>query len=368
MLGEDIGEIRIAPLQGEDNILAVCLHIGDLLHGRLQGRLGVRPHVMAHRGDDVGRRQILAVVEGHALAQLDDPGLRAVGRLEGFRQVGADVPFGIDLGQKAPEGHVDRAHVAVENRARVEGVRGRSPADADAQISALLGGGRPGLAEHRLGGRRHNAGSQRELHEFPAVHPPAADLAPHGGKPVKIRLLPIAHCSLPASKIVSPRLGLLPISSPGLPGHLLLRSVPVAAFAMFPSPARRPILARWGVARKSRPQIKLSPGLPVIWLDCARNLTACAGARKEHCAASPVRPYPAADRNHLRVMRITSVDSFPLRGRGQQGAYGAPYGIVVRIATDSGVVGYGESDSMPGVVKAVIEAPFLHEMMAGRNG
>ena len=64
-------------------------------------------------------------------------------------------------------------------------------------------------------------------------------------------------------------------------------------------------------------------------------------------------------------MRITSVDSFPLRGRGQQGAYGAPYGIVVRIATDSGVVGYGESDSMPGVVKAVIEAPFLHEMMAG---
>jgi len=64
-------------------------------------------------------------------------------------------------------------------------------------------------------------------------------------------------------------------------------------------------------------------------------------------------------------MRITSVDSFPLRGRGQQGAYGVPYGIVVRIATDSGVVGYGESDSMPGVVKAVIEAPFLHEMMAG---
>jgi L-alanine-DL-glutamate epimerase-like enolase superfamily enzyme len=65
------------------------------------------------------------------------------------------------------------------------------------------------------------------------------------------------------------------------------------------------------------------------------------------------------------AMRITSVDSFPLRGQGEQGAYGAPYGIVVRVGTESGAVGYGESDSMPNVVKAVIEAPFLHEMMAG---
>lgn len=64
-------------------------------------------------------------------------------------------------------------------------------------------------------------------------------------------------------------------------------------------------------------------------------------------------------------MRISSVDSFPLRGQGEQGAYGAPYGIVVRVGTESGVFGYGESDSMPNVVKAVIEAPFLHEMMAG---
>ena len=64
-------------------------------------------------------------------------------------------------------------------------------------------------------------------------------------------------------------------------------------------------------------------------------------------------------------MRISSVESYPLHGRGQQGTYGAPYGIVVRVGTDSGVFGYGESDSMPNVVKAVIEAPFLHEMMAG---
>jgi len=64
-------------------------------------------------------------------------------------------------------------------------------------------------------------------------------------------------------------------------------------------------------------------------------------------------------------MRIARLDTFLLSGRGEQGAYGAPYGVVVRVTTDSGIVGYGESDSMPGVVKAVIEAPFLHDMMSG---
>jgi L-alanine-DL-glutamate epimerase-like enolase superfamily enzyme len=64
-------------------------------------------------------------------------------------------------------------------------------------------------------------------------------------------------------------------------------------------------------------------------------------------------------------MKISKIEAIPLRGRGEQGAYGAPYGMVVRIATDNGIVGYGETDSMPAVVKAVIEAPFLNEMMSG---
>jgi len=64
-------------------------------------------------------------------------------------------------------------------------------------------------------------------------------------------------------------------------------------------------------------------------------------------------------------MRIKQVDAIPIAGRGSQGAYGAPYGIIVRVRTDDGIVGYGESDSMPSVVKAIIEAPFLHEMMSG---
>jgi L-alanine-DL-glutamate epimerase-like enolase superfamily enzyme len=64
-------------------------------------------------------------------------------------------------------------------------------------------------------------------------------------------------------------------------------------------------------------------------------------------------------------MHIRQVDAIPIAGHGSQGAYGAPYGIIVRVETDRGIVGYGESDSMPSVVKAIIEAPFLHEMMSG---
>ena len=64
-------------------------------------------------------------------------------------------------------------------------------------------------------------------------------------------------------------------------------------------------------------------------------------------------------------MRIANIEPLPLAGHGAQGVYGAPYGLVVRITTDSGIVGYGEADSMPAVVKAVIEAPFLNDMMSG---
>src|SRR5262249_27517843 len=66
-----------------------------------------------------------------------------------------------------------------------------------------------------------------------------------------------------------------------------------------------------------------------------------------------------------RHMKIATVEPLELRGRGSQGAYGAPYGAIVRVTTDSGLVGYGESDSMPSIVKAVLEAPFLHDMMSG---
>ena len=64
-------------------------------------------------------------------------------------------------------------------------------------------------------------------------------------------------------------------------------------------------------------------------------------------------------------MKIATVEALVLNGTGDQGAYGAPYGALVRITTDTGLVGYGETDSHPAMVKAVIEAGYHDEMMSG---
>lgn len=64
-------------------------------------------------------------------------------------------------------------------------------------------------------------------------------------------------------------------------------------------------------------------------------------------------------------MRIVGVEAFALRGFRSEGAYGAPYGAIVRVSTDAGVTGWGESDSCPSVVKAIVEAPYHHELMSG---
>ncbi|MBA3519603.1 MAG: mandelate racemase/muconate lactonizing enzyme family protein [Rhizobiales bacterium] len=64
-------------------------------------------------------------------------------------------------------------------------------------------------------------------------------------------------------------------------------------------------------------------------------------------------------------MKIAAVETFQLRGEGEQGGYGSPYGFVVKVVTEDGIVGYGETDSMPPVVEAIVHAPFLNEMMSG---
>ena len=62
---------------------------------------------------------------------------------------------------------------------------------------------------------------------------------------------------------------------------------------------------------------------------------------------------------------IAAIETYKLAGAGEQGAYGAPYGFVVKVTTRSGVVGYGESDTMPDLAAAVIHAGYLNEMMSG---
>jgi L-rhamnonate dehydratase len=62
---------------------------------------------------------------------------------------------------------------------------------------------------------------------------------------------------------------------------------------------------------------------------------------------------------------IASIETFLLEGKGAQGVYGAPYGFVVKVTTESGLVGYGESDTMPTAAAAVVAAPYLNELMSG---
>ena len=42
--------------------------------------------------------------------------------------------------------------------------------------------------------------------------------------------------------------------------------------------------------------------------------------------------------------------------------------VLVRVRTDTGLEGIGEADSSPEMVKAVIDAPFSHNVATGLNG
>jgi L-alanine-DL-glutamate epimerase-like enolase superfamily enzyme len=63
--------------------------------------------------------------------------------------------------------------------------------------------------------------------------------------------------------------------------------------------------------------------------------------------------------------RIASVETFVLAGKGTQGAYGAPYGFVVKVTSEDGLTGYGDSDTMPEAAAAVVDAPYLNGLMSG---
>src|SRR5205823_1835714 len=67
------------------------------------------------------------------------------------------------------------------------------------------------------------------------------------------------------------------------------------------------------------------------------------------------------------AMRITEVEAIILRQPAVNEAIadGSQDDLVVRVHTDAGIVGVGEVDSAPEVVKAVIEAPASHVIASG---
>ena len=66
-------------------------------------------------------------------------------------------------------------------------------------------------------------------------------------------------------------------------------------------------------------------------------------------------------------MKIADVECVMLQGSGDQGIYGAPYGAVVRVTTEDGLVGYGEANSHPRLIKAAVEAEYHNALMSGLN-
>ena len=65
-------------------------------------------------------------------------------------------------------------------------------------------------------------------------------------------------------------------------------------------------------------------------------------------------------------MKITGVDAFYLRlPEIQQRTDSSQDALIVKISTDAGIVGWGEVDGCPAVVKAIIEAPYSHTLVTG---
>ncbi len=65
-------------------------------------------------------------------------------------------------------------------------------------------------------------------------------------------------------------------------------------------------------------------------------------------------------------MKITAVDAFYLRlPKIEARTDSSQDALLIRITTDAGIVGWGEVDGCPSVVKAIIDAPYSHTMVTG---
>ena len=65
-------------------------------------------------------------------------------------------------------------------------------------------------------------------------------------------------------------------------------------------------------------------------------------------------------------MKITDVEAFYLRlPEVQARTDSSQDALIVKVSTDAGIVGWGEVDGCPAVVKAIIDAPYSHTMVTG---
>jgi L-rhamnonate dehydratase len=62
---------------------------------------------------------------------------------------------------------------------------------------------------------------------------------------------------------------------------------------------------------------------------------------------------------------IAAIETFCLKGRRAEGPWGPPYGFFVKVVTSDGLVGLGESDTMPAIAAAAIGAPYFNPLVTG---
>ena len=151
IVGKAIGKVGVGGGERDLDLMVVeLLDVGDALHRR--GAAGFRfAPVKVERIDRVVGGEFLAVREGHALAQLEDPVLGAVGRLPALRQLRMRASVLVPFGEAVPDSVVDVDHHGIGGGAEVQAVGGAAAGKAELQRAAALG---------RLGGDRAGAGQQ----------------------------------------------------------------------------------------------------------------------------------------------------------------------------------------------------------------
>ncbi len=65
-------------------------------------------------------------------------------------------------------------------------------------------------------------------------------------------------------------------------------------------------------------------------------------------------------------MKITNVETIYIKEKKiEKRTDGSQDALLVKISTDSGIIGWGEVDSSPMVANAIINAPYSHKLVDG---
>ena len=121
-----------------DLVIVKLLDVGDALHGGGAARFRLAA-MKVERIDGVVGSERLAVRERDALAQLEDPVLRAAGRLPALGELRMRLAVHAPFGEAIPEAVIDGDHHRIVRGPEVEAVRGAAAGETELERAAGLG-------------------------------------------------------------------------------------------------------------------------------------------------------------------------------------------------------------------------------------